>query len=96
LQGGNAALGVLLAIAAAETDPAHNLVIDRTAMLFSPSDPVRQARTWEAHAAILRAIIDGNERAAAALAVEHVMRAGSGFLARSYMTVECVASAGRR
>jgi DNA-binding GntR family transcriptional regulator len=61
---------------------------ERTAMLFSPSDPVRQARTWEEHAAILRAIIDGDERAAAALAVEHVMRAGSDFLARSYMTVE--------
>ncbi|MDI1266966.1 MAG: GntR family transcriptional regulator [bacterium] len=53
---------------------------ERTAMLFSPTDPVRQARNWEEHAGILRAIIDGDERAAAALAAEHVMRAGSDFL----------------
>ena len=61
---------------------------ERTAMLFSPSDPVRQARTWEEHAGILRAIIDGDERTAATLAVEHVMRAGSDFLAGFYATVE--------
>jgi DNA-binding GntR family transcriptional regulator len=61
---------------------------ERTAMLFSPTDPVRQARTWEEHAGILRAIIDSDERAAAALAVEHVMRAGSDFLAGLFMTVE--------
>jgi DNA-binding GntR family transcriptional regulator len=61
---------------------------ERTAMLFSPADPVRQARTWEEHAAILRAIINSDERAAAALAVEHVMRAGSDFLAGMFMTVE--------
>jgi DNA-binding GntR family transcriptional regulator len=53
---------------------------ERTAMLFSPQDPARQARTWEEHAAILRAIIDGDERAAASLAGEHVMRAGMDFL----------------
>jgi hypothetical protein len=53
---------------------------ERTAMLFSPQDPARQARSWEEHAAILRAIIDGDERAAASLAAEHVMRAGMDFL----------------
>jgi DNA-binding GntR family transcriptional regulator len=61
---------------------------ERTAMLFSPADPVRQARTWEEHAEILRAIINSDERAAAALAVEHVMRAGSDFLAGLFATVE--------
>jgi DNA-binding GntR family transcriptional regulator len=61
---------------------------ERTAMLFAPADPVRQARTWEEHAGILRAIINSDERTAAALAVEHVMRAGSDFLAGMYMTVE--------
>jgi DNA-binding GntR family transcriptional regulator len=53
---------------------------ERTAMLFSPADPGRQARSWEEHAAILRAIVEGDERAAATLAAEHVMRAGMDFL----------------
>jgi DNA-binding GntR family transcriptional regulator len=53
---------------------------ERTAMLFAPMDPSRQARSWEEHAAILRAIIQGDERAAATLAAEHVMRAGMDFL----------------
>jgi DNA-binding GntR family transcriptional regulator len=53
---------------------------ERTSMLFSPMDPGRQARSWEEHAAILRAIIDGDERRAATLAAEHVMRAGMDFL----------------
>src|ERR1700737_1918992 len=52
---------------------------ERTSMLFSPMDPGRQARTWEEHAAIFRAIIKGDERAAATLAAEHVMRAGMDF-----------------
>jgi hypothetical protein len=49
-------------------------------MLFSPADPGRQARSWDEHAAILRAIVEGDERAAATLAAEHVMRAGMDFL----------------
>jgi DNA-binding GntR family transcriptional regulator len=53
---------------------------ERTAMLFAPMDPGRQARSWEEHAAILRAIIEGDERTAATLAAEHVMRAGMDFL----------------
>src|SRR6266436_2179233 len=54
---------------------------ERTAMLFAPTDPVRQARSWDEHAGILRAIIAGDERSAATLAAEHVMRAGADFLA---------------
>jgi len=53
---------------------------ERSAMLFSPSDPTWQARSWNEHAAILRAIIEGDERAAAKLAAEHVMRAGADFV----------------
>ena len=53
---------------------------ERTAVLFSPNDPVRQGRSWDEHAAILRAIIDGDERAAAVAAAEHVMRAGADYL----------------
>lgn len=53
---------------------------ERTAMLFAPTDPVRQARSWDEHAGILRAILDGDERTAATLAAEHVMRAGADFL----------------
>lgn len=54
---------------------------DRTAMLFAPMSPSRQSRSWNEHAGILRAIIDGDERAAATLAAEHVMRAGTDFMA---------------
>jgi DNA-binding GntR family transcriptional regulator len=54
---------------------------DRTAMLFAPMSPSRQSRTWNEHAGILRAIIDGDERLAATLAAEHVMRAGADFMA---------------
>jgi DNA-binding GntR family transcriptional regulator len=53
---------------------------DRTAMLFAPRDPARQARNWDEHASILRAVIDGDERSAARLAAEHVMRAGFDYL----------------
>ena len=63
---------------------------ERTAMLFSPTDPARRARTWEEHADILRAIIQGDERAAAALAAEHVMRAGADFMAALYIPEEPV------
>ncbi len=66
----------------------HNTVLgdlvqklrERTAMLFSPTDPARQSRSWQEHAAILRAVIDGDERAAATLAAEHVMHAGTDYL----------------
>lgn len=54
---------------------------DRTAMLFAPMSPSRQTRSWNEHAGILRAIIDGDERLAATLAAEHVMRAGTDFMA---------------
>jgi len=50
-------------------------------MLFAPMSPSRQSRSWNEHAGILRAIIDGDERLAATLAAEHVMRAGSDFMA---------------
>jgi DNA-binding GntR family transcriptional regulator len=53
----------------------------RTAMLFAPMSPSRQSRSWNEHAGILRAIIDGDERTAATLAAEHVMRAGTDFMA---------------
>lgn len=53
---------------------------ERTAMLFSPTDPGQQRRAWDEHAGILRAIIDGDERLAATLAAEHVIRAGSDYL----------------
>jgi DNA-binding GntR family transcriptional regulator len=61
---------------------------ERTAMLFSPNNPVHRSRTWEEHASILRAIIQGDERAAATLAAEHVMHAGADFLARLHTPEE--------
>lgn len=53
---------------------------ERTAILFSPTDPTQQRRLWDEHAGILQAIIDGDERLAATLAAGHVMRAGSDYL----------------
>jgi DNA-binding GntR family transcriptional regulator len=69
---------------------------DRTAMLFAPMSPTRQSRSWNEHAQILRAIIDGDERAAAALAAEHVMRAGADFLAGFDVIGELPRSSSRR
>ena len=50
---------------------------ERTALLFPAGDAARQARLWEEHAAILRAILEGDEEAAAARAARHVMGAGA-------------------
>jgi DNA-binding GntR family transcriptional regulator len=61
---------------------------ERTAMLFAPTDPIRQARSWDEHAGILRAIIADDGRAAATLAAEHVMRAGADFLATLHIPDE--------
>ena len=69
---------------------------DRTAMLFAPMSPTRQSRSWNEHAQILRAIIDGDERAAAALAADHVMRAGADFLAGLDVIGELPRSSSRR
>jgi len=55
---------------------------ERTAILFAPTDPVYQQRSWDEHAAILRAIVDGDQHRAATLAAEHVMRAGADYLMR--------------
>ena len=64
---------------------------ERTAMLFSPTDPARRAQNWEEHAGILRAIIEGDERAAATLAAEHVMRAGADFFVGLYAPTDLLA-----
>jgi DNA-binding GntR family transcriptional regulator len=69
---------------------------NRSSMLFAPMSPSRQSRSWSEHADILRAIIDGDERAAAALAAEHVMRAGTDFLAGLDAVDEYPTSASRR
>ena len=69
---------------------------DRTAMLFAPMSPSRQSRSWNEHAEILRAIIAGDERLAAALAAEHVMRAGADFLAGLDVVGELPQSSSRR
>jgi DNA-binding GntR family transcriptional regulator len=68
---------------------------DRTEMLFAPTDPAQQDKAWAEHAAILRAIIDGDEQAAAKLAAEHVMRAGEDFLAGAAAEDEAPAVRGR-
>ena len=66
-----------LAVAAHNTFLAELLenVRLRTDIFFSPSEHARQVRLWEEHAAILQAIVDGNETLAAQLATEHVTNA---------------------
>ncbi len=54
---------------------------DRTEMLFAPDAPAGQRAAWDEHAAILRAIVAGDEQEAATLAAAHVTRAGEDFLA---------------
>lgn len=56
---------------------------ERTAILFSAPPIERQARIWEEHADILRAILDGDERRAASLAARHAMRAGLDYFMES-------------
>jgi DNA-binding GntR family transcriptional regulator len=51
---------------------------ERSGILFAPEEPARQEALWADHAAILRAILDGDEDRAAALAAAHVIRAFPG------------------
>jgi DNA-binding GntR family transcriptional regulator len=48
---------------------------DRTAPLFAPLNSQRGKQNWEEHAAILRAVIDGDAELAALLATRHVYSA---------------------
>jgi len=48
---------------------------DRTAMLFAPTSQLRARENWQEHAAILRAVIDGDSELAALLAARHVYNA---------------------
>ena len=52
----------------------------RTDMLFAPALPERQRASWEEHAEILRAIINGDEETAAERAAAHVVLSGEAFL----------------
>jgi len=48
---------------------------DRTAMLFAPNGVPRARQNWQEHAAILRAVIEGDGELAALLAARHVYNA---------------------
>ena len=48
---------------------------DRTAMLFATTSRQRAEQNWQEHAAILRAVIDGDAELAALLAARHVFNA---------------------
>jgi DNA-binding GntR family transcriptional regulator len=48
---------------------------DRTAMLFAPFHTARARQNWQEHAAILRAVIEGDGELAALLAARHVYNA---------------------
>jgi DNA-binding GntR family transcriptional regulator len=48
---------------------------DRTALLFVPINEGRGKQNWDEHAAILRAVIDGDAELAALLATRHVFSA---------------------
>ena len=48
---------------------------DRTALLFAPLNRNRGKQNWDEHAAILRAVIDGDQELASLLATRHVYNA---------------------
>jgi DNA-binding GntR family transcriptional regulator len=48
---------------------------DRTALLFAPINRARGPQNWDEHAAILRAVINGDAELAALLAMRHVYNA---------------------
>lgn len=52
----------------------------RSALLFSPDNPDRQAVSWQEHAGILQAILEGDEELAAKRAMAHVLGAGEAHL----------------
>lgn len=73
-----------------------NRLRERTAVLFAPGEPARQAQQWDEHAAILRAILDGDEDAAARRATDHVIRAAKEYLVGETATPVAKAKAMRR
>ncbi len=50
---------------------------DRTSPLFAGLPPPRLRESWDEHARIIRAILDGDDELAALLAYRHVMNAGA-------------------
>jgi DNA-binding GntR family transcriptional regulator len=50
---------------------------DRTSLVFAVFDNTTARQTWEEHAAILQAVMAGDEDLAALLATRHVMNAGA-------------------
>lgn len=56
---------------------------ERSALFFSPDDDGRRLLSWEEHAAILEAILAGDEDRAADLARDHVLGAGRDRVERS-------------
>jgi DNA-binding GntR family transcriptional regulator len=52
----------------------------RTGTVFAPMGAWRSRETWEEHAAILKAVIAGDEELSALLAERHVMKAGDDFM----------------
>jgi DNA-binding GntR family transcriptional regulator len=57
---------------------------DRTSQAFDPLSIAHAAESWEEHAAILQAVITGDEDMAELLASRHVLRAGRTFLMEQY------------
>ncbi|HEX9466094.1 MAG TPA: GntR family transcriptional regulator [Alphaproteobacteria bacterium] len=54
---------------------------DRTAPAFAPMTTRAADKTWKDHAAILKAVISGNEEQSAKLAAQHIHNVGSDYLA---------------
>lgn len=54
---------------------------DRTYWLFSTQAAVRAEHSWQEHASILSAVIDGDQTKASRLAMEHVREVGAALLA---------------
>lgn len=56
---------------------------ERTDLVFAPLSPKQAARNWDEHAAILAAVIAGDEALADLLASRHVLQAGERYLAEA-------------
>ncbi len=52
---------------------------ERTGLAFSINGPARAREDWKEHAAILAAVIEGDEEIAALLAARHVKNAADAF-----------------
>ena len=72
-----AGAAVLVVLVLLFLEPPLRSLRDRTSPLFAGLPPPRLRESWDEHARIIRAILDGDDELAALLAYRHVMNAGA-------------------